>query len=193
MLFSIIITLIVVFSLVFAALNGSLTALSAAAVAGAKDAVSLCISLSGMICLWSGVMELMRRAGLSEKLSKFMRPVLSWLYPTAAKDPETMDALSTNVSANLLGLGNAATPAGIKAAVGLKRLSGLDSASDELCLLVVMNTASIQLIPATVASLRASFGAAAPFDIIPAVWLSSILSVSAGILAAKLFRHFLRT
>ena len=103
-----------------------------------------------------------------------------------------MDALSSNVSANLLGLGNAATPAGIKAAVGLKRLSGLSSASDELCLLVVMNTASIQLLPTTVASLRASFGAASPFDILPAVWLSSILSVTVGILAAKLFQRFTR-
>lgn len=190
MLFSYIIALMVVFSLVFGALNGTLSALSAAAVAGAKDAVTLCISLCGMICLWSGVMELMRRAGLSEKLSAFLRPVLSKLFPTAAKDPETMDALSTNVSANLLGLGNAATPAGVKAAVGLKRLSKLDSASNELCLLVVMNTASIQLIPTTVASLRASYGAAAPFDILPAVWLSSILSVTVGILAAKLFQQF---
>jgi len=193
MLFNLVIVLMVVFSLVFGALSGNLTALSAAAVSGAKDAVTLSLSLCGMICLWSGVMELMKRAGLSEKLSRLMRPVLSRLYPTAAKDNETMDALSSNVSANLLGLGNAATPAGIKAAVGLKRLSGLSSASDELCLLVVMNTASIQLLPTTVASLRASFGASSPFDILPAVWLSSLLSVSAGILAAKLFQRFSRS
>lgn len=192
MLFNLTIVLMAVLSLVYGALSGNLTSLSAAAVSGAKDAVTLSLSLCGMICLWSGVMELMRRAGLSEKLSRLMRPVLSRLYPTAAKDSETMDALSSNVSANLLGLGNAATPAGIKAAVGLKRLSGLSSASDELCLLVVMNTASIQLLPTTVASLRASFGAASPFDILPAVWLSSILSVTVGILAAKLFQRFTR-
>lgn len=190
MLFNLVIVLMVVLSLVYGALSGNLTLLSAAAVSGAKDAVTLSLSLCGMICLWSGVMELMRRAGLSEKLSRLMRPVLSKLYPTAAKDAETMDALSSNVSANLLGLGNAATPAGIKAAIGLKRLSGLCSASDELCLLVVMNTASIQLLPTTVASLRASFGASSPFDILPAVWLSSILSVTVGIFAAKLFQRF---
>ncbi|MFB0921544.1 MAG: nucleoside recognition domain-containing protein [Oscillospiraceae bacterium] len=193
MLFNLIIVLMVVFSLAYGALSGNLSALSAAAVAGAKDAVTLSLSLCGMICLWSGVMELMRRAGLSEKLSRLMRPVLSALYPTAAKDSETMGALSTNVSANLLGLGNAATPAGIKAAIGLKRLSGLSSASDELCLLVVMNTASIQLLPTTVASLRASYGAVSPFDILPAVWLASLISVTAGILAAKVFQHFSRT
>ena len=190
MLFSFIIVLMVVFSLVFGFMNGSLALLTPAALEGAKDAVTLCLSLCGMICLWSGVMELMRRSGLSEKLSRLLRPVLIWLYPTAAKDSETMDALSSNVSANLLGLGNAATPAGIKAAKGLKRLSGISSASDELCLLVVMNTASIQLLPTTVASLRASFGAASPFDILPAVWLASLLSVSCGILAAKLLARF---
>lgn len=191
MLFNLILVLIVVFSLVFGALNGTLPLLSSAVISGAADAVSLCISLCGMICLWCGVMELMKQAGLSEKLSLALRPLLKRLFPTAGKDTDTMDALSANVSANLLGLGNAATPAGIKAAIGLKRLSGLSSASDELCLLVVMNTASIQLLPTTVASLRASLGAAAPLDILPAVWLSSLLSVSAGIAAAKLLeRHF---
>ena len=193
MLFSLIIALMVVFSLVFGALNGTLPEVSAAAAIGAKEAVNLCISLCGMICLWSGVMELMKRAGLTEKLSHLLHPVLSRLFPTAARNSEIMDALSTNVSANLLGLGNAATPAGIKAAVGLKRFSGLNSASNELCLLVVMNTASIQLLPTTVASLRASLGASAPFDILPAVWLSSIFSVSAGILSAKLFERFTKS
>ena len=183
----------VVFSLVFATLNGSLTALTPAALDGAKEAVTLCLSLCGMICLWSGIMELMKRSGLSEKLSNLLRPILIWLFPTAAKNTETMDALSSNVSANLLGLGNAATPAGIKAAIGLKRLSGIDSASDELCLLVVMNSASITLLPTTVASLRASFGASAPFDILPAVWLASLMSVSCGIITSKLFSRFTRS
>lgn len=192
MLFNFLIVLMVVFSLVFGTLNGRLTELTPAALNGAKEAVTLCLSLCGMICLWSGVMELMKRSGLSEKLSNLLRPILIWLFPTAAKNTETMDALSSNVSANLLGLGNAATPAGIKAAIGLKRLSGIDSASDELCLLVVMNSASITLLPTTVASLRASFGASAPFDILPAVWLASLMSVACGILASKLFARFTR-
>ena len=193
MLFNFIIVIMIVFSLVFGIMNNNLASLTTAAIDGAKDSVTLCISLCGMICLWSGVMELMRLSGLSEKLSRLLRPVLIRLFPTAAKDTETMDALSSNVSANLLGLGNAATPAGIKTAVGLKRLSGINSASDELCLLVVMNTASIQLLPTTVASLRASFGAAAPFDILPAVWLASLLSVFCGVASAKLFARFSRS
>ena len=114
---------------------------------------------------------------------------LGRLFPSALRDTETMDALTSNVSANLLGLGNAATPAGIRAAKGLRRLSGQDTASDELCRLVVLNTASIQLLPTTVAALRASLGADAPFDILPAVWLSSLVSVAAGLLAARAFER----
>ena len=96
------------------------------------------------------------------------------------------------MSANLLGLGNAATPAGIRAALGMQRQSGSERAGNELCLLVVLNTASIQLIPATAAALRASLGAAAPFDILPAVWLSSLCSVTAGIFAARMFARALK-
>lgn len=192
MLLNYILALMLVFSFVFAALNGRLPQLSAAAIEGAGQAVTLSLSLCGMICLWSGVMELMSRSGLSQKLSRLLRPLLLRLFPSAARDTETLNALSANVSANLLGLGNAATPAGITAAKGLKRLSGRSGASNELCLLVVMNTASIQLLPTTVAALRASFGAEAPFDILPAVWLSSLLSVSAGITAARLFQRFSR-
>lgn len=189
MLFSYVVCGLFLVSLTFGALNGSLPAVSAAALSGARDAVTLSISLCGMICLWSSVIELMRRSGLAEKLSKCLRPLLSLLFPSAVRDTETMDALSTNMSANLLGLGNAATPAGIKAALGLKRLSGREDASNELCRLVVLNTASIQLLPTTVGSLRASFGAEAPFDILPAVWLSSLVSVTAGLLAARAFER----
>ena len=176
-------------SVFFAVTSRQPEILSPALVSGAESAVELCLSLCGMICLWSALLELMRECGLTEKLSKFLRPMLRLLYPSAAKNEEVMDALATNVSANLLGLGNAATPAGINAALGLKRLSGSDSASNELCMLVVMNTASIQLLPTTVSALRASLGAGAPMDILPAVWLSSLVSLAAGILAAKFFER----
>jgi len=95
-----------------------------------------------------------------------------------------MDSISANVSANLLGLGNAATPLGLDAARRMSRTSGA-VASDALCMLVVCNTASIQLIPTTVATVRAAAGCAAPFDILPAVWLASVISVGVDIAAAK--------
>ena len=138
-------------------------------------------------------MELFRAAGLSDILADFLRPVLKFLFPDAARDPETMAALSGNLSANLLGLGNAATPLGIRAARRMEQTSPPDArgiASDELCRLVILNTASVQLIPATAAALRSAAGCPTPFDILPAVWLTSILSVTAGLLADRIFRRF---
>ena len=190
MVLSLVIAISVLVSIVFAMGNGNLESLVIAWTQGAAEAISLCIGLCGVICLWSAVIELMRQSGLAEKLSRLLRPVLGRLFPTAAKDSETMEALSQNVSANLLGLGNAATPAGIRAATLMQKLSGQSHASNELCLLVVMNTASIQLLPTTVAALRTSLGASAPYDILPAVWLTSFMSVGAGIFAAKLFEKF---
>ena len=159
-------------------------AVAAAALEGAGAGVELCLTMAGALCLWMGVMEVMRRSGLARGLSRLLRPVLRRLYPDFARDGAVMDAVSANVSANLLGLGNAATPLGLEAArLMAKRSPGV--ASDSLCMLVVCNTASIQLIPATVASVRAAAGSAAPFDILPAVWLASGLSVGVGILACR--------
>ena len=164
---------------------------AAAAVEGAQAAVELCVSIAGMLCLWTGVMEIMRRSGLAEGLSRLLRPVLSALFPQMSGDRGVMDSISANVSANLLGLGNAATPLGIQAARLMSRRSP-GRASDSLCMLVVCNTASIQLIPTTVASVRLAAGCETPFDILPAVWLASALSVAAGITAAKVFGRIWR-
>lgn len=164
---------------------------AAAAVEGAQAAVELCVSIAGMLCLWTGVMEIMRRSGLAEGLSRLLRPVLSALFPQVSGDRGVMDSISANVSANLLGLGNAATPLGIEAVRRMERKSP-GTASDAMCMLVVCNTASIQLIPTTVASVRAAAGSTAPFDILPAVWLASALSVGVGIAACKLFARIWR-
>lgn len=178
-------------SLLFGCATGQLSAVSAAALTGAQSAVELCLSMAGAICLWSGVMTLMDRCGLSEKLAALLRPLLRRILPNASRDRETLAALSANVSANLLGLGNAATPLGIRAATRMAQGCG-GVASDELCRLVVLNTASVQLLPTTVAAVRAGCGAAAPFDILPAVWVSSLLSVTVGLLAARLLERAVR-
>ena len=181
----------VALSLVAGLLTGQAGELGAAAMEGAGAAVELCISMAGALCLWMGLMELMERCGLADKLSRLFRPLLRRLLPQSSRDAETLSAVSANVSANLLGLGNAATPLGIRAARRMAR--GCDGvASDELCRLVVLNTASIQLLPTTVASVRAACGCATPFDILPAVWLSSVLSVSAGLLMAGLLSRVWR-
>ena len=182
---SVIWSVMVLASVLCAAATGREGDVAAAALEGAAAAVELCLSMAGVLCLWTGVMEVMKRSGLTEGLSRLLRPVLRRLYPDFAGDREVMDSVAANVSANLLGLGNAATPLGIRAARRMS-LRSPGVASPALCMLVVCNSASIQLIPTTVASVRAAQGSAAPFDILPAVWLASALSVSVGIAAVKL-------
>ena len=178
-------------SVLCAAAGGRMAEVSGAALEGARAAVELCISLAGVLCLWSGFMELLKQCGLEKKLAAAFRPLLGRLLPGASRDAETMAAVSGNFSANLLGLGNAATPLGIRAARRMA-LGSEGVASNELCRLVVLNTASVQLLPTTVAAVRAGCGSAAPFDILPAVWVSSVLSVTAGLLAARLLEKVVR-
>lgn len=185
MAMSIIWTIMVTTSLVCGLLTGRGPQVAAAAMDGAAAAVQLCLTMAGVLCLWMGVMEIMKRSGLSRRLSRLLRPLLGRLYPAFASDEAVMDNISANVSANVLGLGNAATPLGIQAArLMSRRTPGV--ASDALCMLIVCNTSSIQLIPTTVASVRAAAGSAVPFDILPAVWLASAVSVTAGIIISKL-------
>ena len=181
----------VLVSLIFGALTGNLSSLSAAALEGAQSAVELCFTMCGVMCLWTGVMELMDQCALPDKIAALFRPLLRRLLPQASRDSETLAAVSANLSADLLGLGNAATPLGIRAARRMSRGCG-GVASNELCLLVVLNTASIQLLPTTLAGVRAALGACDPFDILPCVWLVSLLSVLAGLFAAKVLARLWR-
>lgn len=177
-------------SILFSILGGTSASMAAAAMEGASAGITLAISIAGALLLWSGLAMVMERSGVSDSMAKAMRPILKRLFPSASADGKALRFISANVSANLLGLGNAATPLGIEATKRMQQLSPGNVASDEMCLLIVMNTASIQLIPATVAAVRASLGATSPFDILPAVWVTSLCSVTAGILAAKLLRRF---
>jgi len=174
-------------AVIFSLLDGSISSAAAAALDGAADAVTLCLSMGGAVCLWSGIIEVLRRAGAIRALTSVLRRPLTLLFPSARRT-EVLEPLAANVSANLLGLGNAATPAGIQAA---KAMNGsLDTAGDDLCLLTVLNTASLQLVPTTAAAIRSASGAAQPFDIIPAVWFTSLLSLTAGLFAAKVLAKF---
>ncbi len=179
-------TLLVGAAFLFAAVHGRGAAAAAALTEGARSAVELALGMLGTVMFWSGLMEVMDRAGVSDALGKLLRPALERLFPSCREDGELHRDLSCNVTANMLGLGNAATPAGIRAAVRLRRHAGGDTASDELCRLAVLNTASVQLLPVTAAALRAGLGAENPFDILPGVWVTSLVSVSVGLLAERL-------
>ena len=183
MVMSWIFTGILLISTIFAVVTGHGSALAAAVPQGAQAGIILAISLAGSMCLWSGVGKLMEAVGATEALSKFLQPALHRLFPGTKSDPALARDLSANICANILGLGNAATPMGIRAA---KRMASNGTASDELCRLIVLNTASIQLIPATVAAVRANLGCPSPFDILPAVWVTSLCSAAVGLLAAAL-------
>lgn len=179
-------TVILLISVTCSAATGSAGAVAAAIPQGAQAGIALAISIAGSLCLWSGVGCLMERIGLTAKLSKLLQPALCRLFPSTQTDPVLTQHLSANICANILGLGNAATPMGIQAAKRLKDPSRPKTATDELCRLIVINTASIQLIPANVAAVRTSLGCETPFDILPAVWLTSLCSAGLGLLAAWL-------
>lgn len=177
-----------VLSLVCGVATGRLDAVTAAVSTGAAEAVTLAISIAGLMCFWSGLMELISASGLAEKLSRLLMPVLRPLFGAASRDREAMEAVSANVTANLLGLSNAATPLGLKAVDRLYTLEGRRGSPDTVLTLITLNTASIQLIPSTVAAVRGACGSSAPFDIMPAVWVASITSVAAVLISGRLMR-----
>lgn len=193
MIMSIIYTAMLAAALLAALLTGNGGSLSTAALQGAQKGVELALSMAGSICLWSGVGRLMEAGGLTALLARFLGPLLRLVFPSTKTDKVLASDLSANICANFLGLGNAATPMGIRAAKRMALQTKDGTASDELCRLIVLNTASIQLIPATVAAVRSGLGAKKPFDILPAVWVTSLCSAGLGLCAAwimgKLCRH----
>ena len=178
-----------IFSVVSAALGGNMEALSAAALSGCGEAVTLVISLTGMLCLWCGLMKIAQQCRLTEAVARLFRPLTRLLFPELPAGSPALQAICMNLSANLLGLGNAATPLGLAAMQELQKLNRQkDTASNAMVTFVVLNTASLQLIPTTCAVLRQQAGSAAPMEILPAVWLSSVASAAAALTLARLLR-----
>lgn len=174
----------VLLSIGAAALLGRGAALSAAVLEGAQSGVTLILGMAGAICLWSGVGQVMERSGVTDLLAKLLSPLLKRLFPDTKKDAALSRHLSANICANILGLGNAATPMGIRAAQRMAASGPPGIASNQMCRLIVLNTASIQLIPTSVAAVRLAAGCSTPFDILPAVWLTSLCSTALGLLSA---------
>ena len=176
-------------SLVFSLIAGDASALSEGIMEAAGNAVELLLSISGMLCMWSGFMRIAKDSGLIDKLSRLCRPLLRQLYPDVPPDSDAFLYISMNISANLMGLGNAATPLGLSAMRELRRLHDSDTASDSMVTFVIMNTASIQLLPTTVAALRKSYGSGHPFDILLCVWITSLLALTAALVSSRLLKR----
>lgn len=181
----------VIFSVIAAFFAGNTQELSSAVISSASDAVSLCIRLGGTICLWGGLMEIAENSGLTAAVCRILSPFLKLVFPKMNVRGKTAKAISMNVTANLLGLGNAATPLGLEAMRCLQEENpSKEKASADMIKFVVMNSAAFHLIPTTVASMRQDYGCETPFDIMPASWLSSAAALTVGLTAAFLMIKF---
>lgn len=162
--------------------------LSKSVLDGADHAISLVISMAGVMCLWTGMMKIADRSGITEKMSKIMSPLLSRVMPEYRSDSPAMKAVSANITANILGLGNAATPFGLAAMREMQKTNQLGSQpNNSMIMFVVINTASLQIIPTTIAALRQAAGSISPYSILPHIWFTSLLTLAAGIVIARIF------
>ena len=179
---------LIIISIICSVITGRVSEVSNAIMNGAQDAVSLVISMLGMMCFWTGLMNIAERGGLTYVLSKVLSPILKKLFPDYSKGSKAMRLICMNVTANILGLGNAATPFGIEAMKDMQKENKLkDTANNSMIMFVVLNTASLQIIPTLLTILRQQQGAEYPLDVLPAIWIISFISLIAGVTAAKLF------
>ena len=173
-------------SILFGILNGRMTEVANALLQGGNEAIQLVLSLLGTMCLWNGLMKIAEQSGLTDLLAKIMRPAIDLIMPGLKRNGAAIKAVCMNVTANLLGLGNAATPLGLTAMKELQIEENTGkTASNNMVTFVVLNTASIQLIPTTAGMLRAKHGSLHPLDLLPAVWLASIIALIVGLAVSK--------
>lgn len=180
---------IILVSIVCSIATGNSTELSQAVINGAQESIELLLTMAGMLMLWSGIMKIAQEGGITKIIGKILAPILRRLFKNIPKNSKALDFISMNVSANLLGLGNAATPFGLSAMKELKALSREgDRATDDMVTFVVLNTASIQIVPTMIATLRQSYGSTEPFSVLPCIWISSICALLTGQILVRVIR-----
>jgi spore maturation protein A len=176
----------ILISIIVSIFNGTVSETINGAFEGAKSAVFTVFSFAGVMCFWTGIMKIAEKSGLSQKVERLLKPIIKFLFPNAGDDAKKYIAM--NMSANMLGMGNAATPMGIKAMQCLDRENNRPLyASDDMCMLVVLNTTSLQLIPTTIIALRTAANSSNPFSIILPIWISSLTGLLAAVFFAKLY------
>lgn len=182
-----------IIGIVFAMFNGTMEQVNEAVFNGAKEAVTICIGFISILVFWLGLMRIAQNAGLLEALAKVFKPIVSRLFPEVPNNHPAMGYMLSNMIANMFGLGNAATPMGIKAMEQLKELNGgKDSASRSMITFLALNTASITLIPTTVIAIRMQYGSANPTEIVGATLITTILSAIGAVLIDRYY-HYKRT
>lgn len=176
---------IMLISVVFSFFLGTADRVTAAVFDGGKQGLELLMTIFVTMCLWGGVMKIAEVGGVTAVLARVFYPITRFLMPRYKKDKQVMNAVSANITANMLGLGNAATPLGIQA---MQRMNnkGNVTANNSMAMFVVLNTASVQLVPTTIAALRQKAGAGDAMDVLPCIWISSFIALCVGVFAAKI-------
>ena len=179
--------LFIAVSFVYALFTGKVNEVNNGIFESASDAVQLSITFLGTICLWNGIMEIVKQTTLMERLTKLLSPIMKILFPELKENKKAKSEISMNMVANILGLGNAATPLGLKAMKTMqKENKQKDTLSNSMAMFIVLNTASIQLIPTNVIAIRTSLGSSNPTQIILPVWVATVVAATVGIISTKI-------
>ena len=181
----------IILSFSYAIFSGNLEQLNNSIFESTADAVNLCINLLGTICLWNGIMQVASNTTILQKLTRFLKPVIRFLFPEIQGNSIVYQEIAMNMVANILGLGNAATPLGLKAMKSMQKENPQkDTLTNSMATFIILNTASIQIIPTTVIAIRSSLGSENPTSIVFPVWIATVCAAVAGITATKLFIKF---
>ncbi len=177
----------IIIAIIYAFFTGNIENLSNGIFDSAKSAVELTLTFFGTICLWNGIMEIAKRTSLMKKLTKILQPLINFLFPDLNNNKQAKEEISMNMTANLLGLGNAATPLGLKAMKTMQKENmKKDTLTNAMAMFIVINTASLQIIPTNVIAIRSSLGSQSPSGIILQVWIATIVAAIVGITATKI-------
>ena len=178
----------IIISFVYAFLSGNLENVNNSIFDSTKDAVELSITLIGTMCLWNGLMEIATKTSLIDKLTKLLKPIINFLFPEIKKDKKVSKEISMNMIANILGLGNASTPTGLRVMKSLQEKNDKkDTLTNSMAMFIVLNAASLQLIPTTVIAIRSSMKSVNPTQIILPVWFATFCAALTAVILTKIF------
>lgn len=178
--------IMIITGVIYGILSGNITQVADGAIDSSKEAVTLCITMLGVMSLWTGLMQIASKSGLIKKCEKLISPVMRWMFPDVSMEHKAMEYMTTNVIANIFGLGWAATPAGIKAMEELAKLNDMrKEADDAMCAFLVINISSLQLIPVNIIAYRSQYGSVNPTAVVLPGLIATIISTVAGIIYAN--------
>ena len=178
--------ILILASFIYAIFSGNVQNLNSSIFESLEEVITLSMTLVGTMCLWCGLMEIVKNTSIMKKIIIMLRPVLNWLFPESKNNEEAMENISMNTISNILGLGNASTPAGIKAMESQEKNKNKQKLSNSMLMLIVLNTTSIELIPTTVIAIRTSLNAQNPADIIIPIWFATIIGTVVGVISTKI-------